>query len=184
MTPDREPGTRRSGHAGEVDVWLLLILAMLGGLAALAWFTWEKVQAVHDLEKTGIEKAVKDRKMVIKSAGRIASLADSAKVFAGSEADTSNLISFFEEQQKAAGIKRESMKGCQALQRPPPKDGYVEVGFKLSLEKLTRRELATFLFHVEDKKPFVKSKVIDLGLDEAHNIKSAAVTLVYYERQK
>ncbi len=175
-------GIRRRG--GIVDLWVLLIAGMVAAIFALGVFTWGKYQALKELEETGITGAIEDLKIVAKMSPRIAGLAESARVFDAQGHAADSLLSFFSEQFGVAGIKRDSVKGVQALPKPQPRDGYVELGFKLHLQGITRDQLTKFLYQVEDSKPFIKSKIISMSLDEYHNIVETFVTLVYYEREK
>lgn len=172
----------KRGAAGAVDVWVLMILLLTAGIAALGLYTWKLYQEVDELEKGGIAQTIQDLKLVQKLETQILNLHRNAAPFRTTDEDTAMLLTFFDEQAKAAGIEGAKIKGRQALPKMPPKNGYTEVSFKLQFQTITREQFAKFLFNVEDQKPFIKSKTIDMKLDEYHNIVEVFVTMAYYIR--
>lgn len=166
---------------GAVDIWVLAIVVLLGAIVALGLWTWGLYQGVRELESAGMEQSIKDLKLVQKMAVQIAALHQNARTLARDE-DTSSLLTFFDQQARAAGVDGTKIKGMQPLPKLPPRNGYTEVGFKIHFQQVSRDQLARFLFNIEDQKPFVKSKAIDMKLDEYHNVVEAFVTLCYYVR--
>ncbi len=171
------PGTR----AGAVDVWILLILAIGVGIAALGVYAWNTRLVVNGLEESGIDSAIQDLQLVHKTSEKIREISRNASSVPDNQ-DAAMLLTFFEQQAREAGIDSTKIKGMQPLPTGQPRDGYREVSFKLQMQEITRDQLGKFLFRVEDQKPFIKSKNIDLKLDEFHNVTEVFVTLAYYVR--
>lgn len=170
------------GARGAADLWILMILLLLAGITALGLYTWKLYQEVEELEQGGIAQTIQDLKLVRKLEAQILSLHRNAAPFLAKPEETAMLLTYFDKEARAAGIDGTKIKGMQPLPQLPPKNGYAEVAFKLQFQAITREQLAKFLFNVEDQRPFIKSKSIDLKLDEYHNVVEVFVTFAYYVR--
>ena len=129
----------------------------------------------------GIDTAIQDLQLVHKISEKIREVSRNSSSGPDNQ-DSAMLLTYFEQQALASGITRDKIKGMQPLPMGQPRDGYREVSFKLQIQEITRDQLGKFLFRVEDEKPFIKSKNIDLKLDEFHNVAEVFVTLAYYVR--
>ena len=127
---------------GGADVWLLLIILMAAGIAALGWFAWNKHAALKGLEQTGIDTEIGDLKDANKKKAVLLRLHRNAPVFAGND---QALNSFLTEQAAAAGVVIQRIVPIM----PPRKVGdYQEFATKLTIQNTTRGTTFVTLHHM------------------------------------
>ncbi|MBI3271397.1 MAG: hypothetical protein HYZ53_20570 [Planctomycetes bacterium] len=162
---------------GAVDGWLLAIVAMLLGVAALGVWIWLQRAELERLRTADLKRGEKEAQELMRVKKQIAAIRRNSPVSQGGADAKVTVLTLLDREAQKFGFKPQNI---APLTPGPPRQGFTEHGYKVQLKDATREGIAKYVFNIENQDPFLKAKDIELTMDEFHKVKEASLTFVLY----
>jgi hypothetical protein len=167
-------------NTGSRGIWIALLAGMAAVALALLVWCLREAQANSKILKTSIPRAVKDLDAMRRARnGVVAIRAQRPREGADPKSAEASLIAFLEDIKKSMNLANKL--GPPNQQPPARVDQLLEYGIKVDAVDLPRETFAKYMLEVENGRPFLKTKDINITFNDTNDIKKAFVVFAYYK---